>query len=48
MIEKKDGKFIQLRVIEMKRKTTREILAESFRELAVSKPVDKITVLNRI
>ena len=28
----------------MKRKTTKEILAESFRELARSKPVDKITV----
>ena len=28
----------------MKRKTAREILAESFRELAESKPVDKITV----
>ncbi len=28
----------------MKRKTAREILAESFRELAGSKPVDKITV----
>jgi AcrR family transcriptional regulator len=32
----------------MKRKTAREILAESFRELAVSKPVDKITVPNII
>ena len=30
----------------MKRKTAREILAESFRELAESKPVDKITVPN--
>lgn len=30
----------------MKRKTAREILAESFRELAGSKPVDKITVPN--
>ena len=28
----------------MKRKTAREILAESFRELAGNKPVDKITV----
>ena len=28
----------------MKRKTAREILTESFRELAGSKPVDKITV----
>ena len=28
----------------MKRKTAKEILAESFRELARSKPVDKITV----
>jgi len=28
----------------LKRKTAREILAESFRELAESKPVDKITV----
>lgn len=28
----------------MKRKTTREILAESFRELAALKPVDKITI----
>ena len=28
----------------MKRKTAREILAESFRELAGSKPVDRITV----
>lgn len=28
----------------MKRKTAKEILAESFRELAESKPVDKITV----
>ena len=28
----------------MKRKTAKEILAESFRELAGSKPVDKITV----
>lgn len=32
----------------MKRKTAREILAESFRELAASKPVDKITVPNII
>ena len=32
----------------MKRKTAREILAESFRDLAVSKPVDKITVPNII
>ena len=32
----------------MKRKTAREILAESFRELAESKPVDKITVPNII
>jgi hypothetical protein len=32
----------------MKRKTAREILAESFRELAGSKPVDKITVPNII
>ena len=32
----------------MKRKTAREILAESFRELALSKPVDKITVPNII
>ncbi len=30
----------------MKRKTAREILAESFRELTVSKTVDKITVPN--
>ena len=28
----------------MKRKTTKEILAESFREIAEKKPVDKITV----
>ena len=28
----------------MKRKTAKEILAESFRELAEKKPVDKITV----
>jgi len=28
----------------MKRKTTKEILAESFRELALSRPVDKITI----
>lgn len=28
----------------MKRKTAREILAESFRELAQNKPIDKITV----
>ena len=28
----------------MKRKTAREILAESFREIADNKPVDKITV----
>ena len=28
----------------MKRKTTKEILASSFREVADSKPVDKITV----
>ncbi len=28
----------------MKRKTTKEILAESFRELAHTKPVDKITI----
>ena len=28
----------------MKRKTARELLAESFRELAESKPIDKITV----
>lgn len=28
----------------MKRKTTKEILAESFRELAESKSVDRITV----
>ena len=32
----------------MKRKTAREILAESFRELAGSTPVDKITVPNII
>ena len=32
----------------MKRKTAREILAESFREIAASKPVDKITVPNII
>ena len=32
----------------MKRKTAKEILAESFRELAGSKPVDKITVPNII
>ncbi len=32
----------------MKRKTAREILVESFRELAGSKPVDKITVPNII
>ncbi|MBQ6503472.1 MAG: TetR/AcrR family transcriptional regulator C-terminal domain-containing protein [Flexilinea sp.] len=32
----------------MKRKTAREMLAESFRELAESKPVDKITVPNII
>ena len=32
----------------MKRKTAREILAESFRELAESKPVDRITVPNII
>ena len=32
----------------MKRKTAKEILAESFRELAESKPVDKITVPNII
>lgn len=32
----------------MKRKTAREILAESFRELAGSKPVDRITVPNII
>ena len=32
----------------MKRKTDREMLAESFRELAESKPVDKITVPNII
>ena len=32
----------------MKRKTAREILAESFRELAADKPVDKITVPNII
>ena len=30
----------------MKRKTAKEILAESFRELAVNKPVDRITVSN--
>ena len=28
----------------MKRKTAKEILADSFRELAEKKPVDKITV----
>ena len=28
----------------MKRKTTKEILAESFRELAENRPVDKITI----
>lgn len=28
----------------MKRKTTKEILAESFRELAENKPIDKITI----
>ncbi len=28
----------------MKRKTAKELLAESFRELAVKKPIDKITV----
>ncbi len=32
----------------MKRKTARDILVESFRELAQSKPVDKITVPNII
>ena len=32
----------------MKRKSAREILAESFRELAENKPVDKITVPNII
>ena len=32
----------------MKRKTAREILAESFRELAGSRPADKITVPNII
>ena len=32
----------------MKRKTAKEILADSFRELARSKPVDKITVPNII
>ena len=32
----------------MKRKTAKEILAESFRELAATKPVDKITVPNII
>ena len=36
------------RTMQMKRKTAREILAESFRELAASKPVDKITVTNII
>ncbi len=28
----------------MKRKTTKEILTESFRELAENRPVDKITI----
>ena len=28
----------------MKRKTAKEVLAESFREIAAEKPVDKITV----
>ncbi len=28
----------------MKRKSTKELLAESFRELAEKKPVDKITI----
>ncbi len=28
----------------MKRKTAREILAESFREVAEKKPIDKITI----
>lgn len=28
----------------MKRKTTKEILAESFRELAANRPIDKITI----
>ena len=28
----------------MKRNTTKEILAESFRELAENRPVDKITI----
>ena len=32
----------------MKRKTAKEILAESFRELTATKPVDKITVPNII
>lgn len=31
---------------EMKRKTAKEILAESFHELAIIKPIDKITVQN--
>ena len=33
-----------LRGVSMKRKTAKEMLAESFRELAEKKPVDKITV----
>ena len=28
----------------MRRKTTKELLAEAFRELAAAKPIDKITV----
>ncbi len=31
----------------MKRKTAKEILAESFREVAESKPIDKITIFWR-
>jgi len=34
----------ELRVCFMKRKTTKEILAESFREIAENRPVDKITI----
>ena len=39
-----DNKFIQFQVIDMKRKTTKEILTASFQELAAAKSIDKITI----
>lgn len=39
-----DNKYIQLQVINMKRKTAKEILTASFQELAAVKSIDKITI----